>query len=349
MTFRDVDPKAEKSTHDLIKPRVVEIIVINVGTRKDETVKLELVPQNPMIDLTLRHFEPEHSYFELTIPPFMEFSEDKTYAFRLSKGNAKALLDKKSNLITVQGKTGDTMTSSDFQLFIFTDELCGTLLSTIRVEVKALPIIYRQMKAGMQNTIALTFPVDLANQVQVYSSDPRSLYLPQTNPDNLQTVIPGMINYIEVHAKTYDPGEKKVIVNAISKCPFEFLFCFNLFFFADNVSGELVYSWLIRMQSLHPKPNETKSVEALINRYTTAKIMFCNPSKRELLYEFGTSHPKVYRPVDECMRFRGEHARSIELEIYPQTQVCTFKTYLFINDVEHTVSHCIELQIRFLP
>ena len=114
ITFRDVDPKAEKSTHDLIKPRVVEIVVINVGTRKDETVKLELVPQNPMIDLTLRHFEPEHSYFELTIPPFMEFSEDKTYTFRLSKGNAKALLDKKSNLITVQGKTGDTLTSSDF-------------------------------------------------------------------------------------------------------------------------------------------------------------------------------------------------------------------------------------------
>ena len=26
-----------------------------------------------------------------------------------------------------------------------------------------------------------------------------------------------MINYVEVHAKTYDPGEKKVIVNAISK------------------------------------------------------------------------------------------------------------------------------------
>ena len=88
------------------------------------------------------------------------------------------------------------------------------------MEVQALPIIYRQMKAGMQNTIALTFPVDLANQVQVYSSDPRSLYLPQTNPDNLQTVIPGMINYIEVHAKTYDPGEKKVIVNAISKSLF---------------------------------------------------------------------------------------------------------------------------------
>ena len=59
--------------------------------------------------------------------------------------------------------------------------------------------------------------MDLANQVQVYSSDPRSVYLPQSNADNLQTVIPGMINYVEVHAKTYDPGEKKVIVNAISK------------------------------------------------------------------------------------------------------------------------------------
>lgn len=26
-----------------------------------------------------------------------------------------------------------------------------------------------------------------------------------------------MVNYIEVHAKTYEPGEKKVIINAIGK------------------------------------------------------------------------------------------------------------------------------------
>lgn len=141
-----------------------------------------------------------------------------------------------------------------------------------------------------------------------------------------------MVNYVEVHAKTFDPGEKKVIVHAV-----------------DNVSGELVYSWLIRMASLHPKANETKYVEALINKYTTAKLMFTNPSRRELLFELGTSHPDVYKPVDQFLRFKGEHAQAIELEIFPQAQVATFKTYLFISDVDQTVCHCVELLIRFIP
>lgn len=34
-----------------------------------------------------------------------------------------------------------------------------------------------------------------------------------------------MVNYIEVHAKTYEPGEKKVIINAIGKfIRFAFIF-----------------------------------------------------------------------------------------------------------------------------
>ena len=118
-------------------------------------------------------------------------------------------------------------------------------------------------------------------------------------------LIPGQasnptINYLEVSAKTFDPGEKKVVVNAV-----------------DNNTGELLYSWLIRMASLHPKPNDTKYVEALINKYTTAKLMFANPCKRDMMFEIGTSHPEIYKPVDQFMNFRGDHARSIELEIFP--------------------------------
>ena len=103
------------------------------------------------------------------------------------------------------------------------------------------------------------------------------------------------------------------------------------------------------MASLHPKPNDTQYVEAMINKYTTAKLMFQNPSRRELLFEFGTSHPDIYKPVDQYMKFKGEYARCIELEIFPQTQVGTFKTYFFISDVDCTVSHCIELFIRMMP
>lgn len=44
LTFRELDPKAEKSTHDIIKSRVVEINLYNIGTGKDESIKLEIVP-----------------------------------------------------------------------------------------------------------------------------------------------------------------------------------------------------------------------------------------------------------------------------------------------------------------
>lgn len=148
----------------MIKQREVEVILTNVSTQRDEQIKFVVIPLNPMVDLTLRHYEPEHSFFELKIPPFMELT-DKGYSVRASKANARAELDRGSNSIRVTSKTSDAMSVNSLQLYLYKDQYYADLISTIRLDVKALPCIYRQMKAGMQSTIALSFPVDTAPQV----------------------------------------------------------------------------------------------------------------------------------------------------------------------------------------
>ena len=44
ITFREFDPKKENSDHDFIKSRIVDINLYNIGTGKDESIKLEMVP-----------------------------------------------------------------------------------------------------------------------------------------------------------------------------------------------------------------------------------------------------------------------------------------------------------------
>ena len=49
----------------------------------------------------------------------------------------------------VTSRTSDQMSVNSFQIYLYKDDLMGNLISTIRLEVTALPCIYRQLKAGL--------------------------------------------------------------------------------------------------------------------------------------------------------------------------------------------------------
>lgn len=298
-TFRDVDDKVQRSSSDVIKTRKVEVTFLSRTTRQSMTLKFAIIPVNPIIDYTLRHYEPEHSHFEVTIPHFMDLS-DPALNIRVSKPNAQAELDRDNSRIKVQSRTYDSLSTTNVIVFLFKDRYQSRLLATVRVEVQALSCLYRQLKAGTQNTIALSFPAENAQQVKVYSSDPRSVYLPRKNSENLQNVLPNAINYVEVCAKTYDPGEKKVVVHVINAS-----------------SGGLVGSWLIKLASMLPTPTDRQHLLARVNSTTTGKYLYTNPSRRELVFEIGCSHPEIYKPTEQKMTFKGRHSQTIELEIYP--------------------------------
>jgi len=91
-----------------------------------------------------------------------------------------------------------------------------------------------------------------------------------------------------MHTKTYDPGEKKVIVNAI-----------------DYNSGHKVYSWMLMMASQLPSPTDHKDLIARVNTPTCGKYLFTNPARRSVTFEIGSSHPELFKPVDSVMIFSG--------------------------------------------
>ena len=76
--------------------------------------------------------------------------------------------------------------------------------------------MYIKAKAGVQNTLTLSLPIEEARKLQIYSSEHQNVYLPK-NTNNEFKVLPKSINFIKIHAKTFDPGEKQVIVHAIGK------------------------------------------------------------------------------------------------------------------------------------
>ena len=79
--------------------------------------------------------------------------------------------------------------------------------------------MYMKAKAGVQNTLTLNLPIEEARKLQIYSSERSNVYLPK-NTNNEYKVLPKSINFIKIHAKTFDPGEKQVIVHAIGKWSF---------------------------------------------------------------------------------------------------------------------------------
>ena len=72
-TFRDIVLGAKEATRDSFVQRRVRISV-QCGRTVEKTVELKLLPVLPALDHTFRYYEPENSYFRVSIPPFIQFN-----------------------------------------------------------------------------------------------------------------------------------------------------------------------------------------------------------------------------------------------------------------------------------
>ena len=95
----------------------------------------------------------------------------------------------------------------------------------------------------MQNSLTLTLPVTDSKKVEIFSSNPKNVYLPKRSIENKIHAIPGTVNHINIHTKTFSSEMKRVVVNALGK----FALHFNSVI--DFDSGKLIYSWLLILQS----------------------------------------------------------------------------------------------------
>lgn len=91
-TFREVthSNKISAST-EFIKQRHAKI-EISCNNKIDQSIKCNLMPHFAPVDHVFRFYKPQNSYFEVRIPPFLQFG-DEDYEAIVSKPNAQATLN----------------------------------------------------------------------------------------------------------------------------------------------------------------------------------------------------------------------------------------------------------------
>ena len=156
------------------------------------------------VDHVFRYYEPEHSYFKVRIPPFLQFNQKNLYV-KVSRPNAQVELDHKTSEIHVSSKTEDSMNVVELTVYLYSDAFMSDLLAVCRVEVTPLTCMYSQTRAGVQNMLSLALPAGDSRVVEIYSSNKKNVYLPKRNIENKFHVISNSINHISVHTKTYTP------------------------------------------------------------------------------------------------------------------------------------------------
>ena len=137
----------QQSDENIVKRRNVKIKVLHTqmdhhyGGQKYESVEFALEPKHAPVDHVFRYSEPEHSYFKVRIPPFLQLNSPDMHA-KLSRESAQVQIDPKSSEIHVSSKTGDALKTVDLTLFVYGDTWMSKLLATVKVEVTPLSCIY---------------------------------------------------------------------------------------------------------------------------------------------------------------------------------------------------------------
>lgn len=132
---------------DVIKQRQVRI-VFNCNGQMTSSLEVNVMPLFAPVDHVFRYNEPEHSYFKVRIPPFLQFNQQNLTA-KVSKVAAQVDFDVKTSEISVQSKTGDSMQPTELTVYLYSDSFMSNLLATIRIEVMPLTCIFSQTKAGV--------------------------------------------------------------------------------------------------------------------------------------------------------------------------------------------------------
>ena len=197
--------------------------------------------------------------------------------------------------------------------------------------------------------MSLPLPCNEAKTVEIYSNNTKQVYLPGKNFDNRHKLFPNIISYIAIHTKTFSAENKRVIVNAIGKYNSIILLIIYILLIIEADTGKLIYAWLIIMASLPPSPSKTMDCDSLAGAATVIPVPFKNESLTEKIFEVSTSRPDLMIPEQgmEQIRIARDSTYMINMRILPQSQHGIGECFVFINDMDCTVSECICCNINF--
>ena len=235
LTTREVSlsPSAQASAQ-IIRPRKVRIFVLMNNQQTSQTQDWNVVPSMAPIDHTFRFFEPEQSHYQVGLPPFIQINYPGLQ-IDLSNRECQADVVKDTSIFTVAGRAGDALTVQPMTLFVYADQFKSELVATVRIEIHARPVIYTRAKLNHQSMHTLTMPVGQARTIRVFSNKPQNIFREEGVADHPVRLLPNSIHPISVFAKFERP---------------EILLTPSLVNAVDVDSGELVYSWLLIIETV---------------------------------------------------------------------------------------------------
>jgi hypothetical protein len=136
------------------------------------------LPSSAIVDHIFRFYEPENSHVVLRIPPFIQANHPGLCAL-ISRPTAVVDINKSTSIISVETKIEESPSIREMTLFVYGDQFKEKVFATVRLEVYSLVAIYSKIKAGIQTTHSLPLPCENARTVAIFSSNPRSVYLPR--------------------------------------------------------------------------------------------------------------------------------------------------------------------------
>mmetsp|Transcript_21059 Transcript_21059/g.20208 ORF Transcript_21059/g.20208 Transcript_21059/m.20208 type:complete len:123 (+) Transcript_21059:2209-2577(+) len=117
----------------------------------------------------------------------------------------------------------------------------------------------------------------------IHSSDRRHVYLPKRVLNQQYRLIPQTINHIQICTKTFSAFQEKAKIHAV-----------------DVNSGELVYSWLLIIDSERPTITGKHEIVCKMNSQSVQSLQFHNKLNLKTVFEFASSRPDfVYPKVDQ--------------------------------------------------
>jgi len=246
LSVREVAPShAEANPAEYMKSRPITIVVLQSGKQVHESVELRMVASSCPVDHTFRFFEPQNSHATLLLPPFVALSSPGLNAI-VSRPNATCTIEPTN--IRIETKTESAPEVVEFTLFLYGDQFKEKLLACCKVELYSLVAVYTRIRAGVALTQTLSLPADIARTVRLYSSNPKAVYLPSKNVERTYKLVPSSMNPLQVVAKTCQREQIKAKVNCV-----------------DINSGELVYAWLLLIDSEKPHVTKVQEVDLKVN------------------------------------------------------------------------------------
>jgi len=109
LTKREVSMSLDNDSNKfVIRPRKVRIFILLNRQRTSTAWTFDILPSMTPIDHTFRFFEPEHSHYQVALPPFMHIGHTGA-TVELSNPECRAEMIRDTAIFTVAGRTGDVM------------------------------------------------------------------------------------------------------------------------------------------------------------------------------------------------------------------------------------------------